>query len=88
MIHEFGGKKKVPNQGFRKRITEKSNVAPINAMKECGGGADLHSFLISVQDGGETGSFGIDPRLAKYVQRSTESRSCNHCCSGKAMSIT
>jgi len=23
-----------------------------------------------------------------YVQRNIEARSCNHCCSGKAMSIT
>ena len=27
-------------------------------------------------------------RRAMYVQRNTEARSCNHCCSGKATSIT
>jgi hypothetical protein len=27
-------------------------------------------------------------RQAKHVQRNIEARSCNHCCSGKAISIT
>jgi hypothetical protein len=27
-------------------------------------------------------------RQAMYIQRNTEVRSCNHCCSGKAISIT
>ena len=29
-----------------------------------------------------------DTRQAMYVQSSTEARSCNHCCSGKTISIT
>jgi len=53
-----------------------------------GGGADFHSFLIPVQDGGETVRFGIDPRQAMYVQRSAESRSCNLQCNGKVITIT
>ena len=34
LIHEVG-EKKVPNQGLRKLVTDKINVAPLNAMKEC-----------------------------------------------------
>ena len=29
-----------------------------------------------------------DKRQAVYVQRNTEARSCNHCCSGKERNIT